>query len=240
MTEGNVSVGTVEHLLCALALCGIDNVSIDIDGDEVPILDGSAIPFVYLLSEAGRRSQSAPKRVLKIERTVEVSLDNKVARLTPCDRFVAELHIDFSHPAIASSRQSLTLDQNQHSFVQELARARTFGFIRDIDLLRSKGLCRGGSIDNAIVLNDAVVINTDGLRYEDEFVRHKMLDVIGDLYVEGMMIEGYFYAERTGHGLNNLLMRELLSSMDNYSIQVLDNKKPSEDGLIALPLALGF
>ena len=240
ITEDEVSVSTVEHLMCALALCGIDNLHIDIDGDEVPILDGSAIPFVYLLGEAGRRAQASAKRVLKVERPVEVTMKGKVARLSPCDRFVAELHIDFRHPVIANSKQSLKLDQHQHNFIHELARARTFGFMDDIDHLRAMGLCRGGSIDNAVVLNDSAVINVDGLRYEDEFVRHKMLDVIGDLYVEGLMIKGYFYAECTGHGLNNLLMRELLSSEANYSIQLLDSKKPSIDGYAEFPLALSF
>ncbi len=205
-----VSVSTVEHLLSALAGVGIDNARIDIDAGEVPIMDGSAGPFVFLIQSAGVVEQDAPKWFIRIKETVRVCQDDKIAELIPCDHFRVTFTIDFDHPAFTGTPLTKSFDFSATSFIKEVSRARTFGFIRDIDRLRVMGLARGGNMSNAIVLNDFRVLNKDGLRYVDEFVRHKTLDAIGDLYLLGKMLIGEFRGHKSGHYLNNQLLRTLL------------------------------
>ena len=217
-----VSVSTVEHLLSALAGVGIDNARIDIDAAEVPIMDGSAGPFVFLIQSAGVVEQSASKQFIRIREAVRVQEGDKIAELLPCDHFKISFTIDFGHPALASTRLAQSFDLSSTSFIKEISRARTFGFIRDIEQLRAKGLARGGSMDNAVVLDDSKVLNENGLRYADEFVRHKTLDAIGDLYLLGKTLIGEFRGHKSGHYLNNRLLRALIGRPDAWEIVSLD------------------
>ncbi len=204
-----VSVATVEHLMAALAGCGVDNLLIEIDGPEVPIMDGSAAPFVFLIECAGMRISDRPRRYLRILETVRIEDGLKRAELAPCSGFSASFEINFDTPAIG--RQIYGFDLNSASFKTELCRARTFGFLKDVDQLQAMGLARGGSLDNAIVIDDGRVLNETGLRYADEFVRHKLLDGIGDLSLCGAQIKGRFSACRSGHGLNNALLHAVFA-----------------------------
>lgn len=205
-----VRVQTVEHLLSAAAGLGLDNLVVELSADEVPIMDGSAGPFVFLLQSAGIQELDAAKRFIRIKRPVQVSVDDKWARFDPFDGFKVSFCIDFDHPAFGDEVQTASVDFSTTSFVKEVSRARTFGFIRDIEYLRARNLARGGSMDNAVVLDDYRVLNNDGLRYENEFVRHKILDAIGDLYLLGHGLIGAYSGYKSGHALNNQLLRALL------------------------------
>lgn len=209
LIQDGVRVATVEHLLSALAGLGIDNAYVDLSAAEVPIMDGSAGPFVFLVQSAGIEEQSAPKRFVRIKQPVVVRDGDKWARFEPFDGFKVGFSIDFNHPLFTSSTSSAEIDFSTTSFVKEVSRARTFGFMKDIEYLRERNLALGGSMDNAIVLDDYRVLNEDGLRYEDEFVKHKILDAIGDLYLLGHSLIGAFYGYKSGHQLNNQLLREL-------------------------------
>ncbi len=209
--KDGVRVSTVEHLMAALAGLGIDNCYVDVSADEVPIMDGSAAPFVFLVQSAGILEQGAPKRFTLIRKAVEVRDGDKWARFEPFNGFKVKFTIDFDHPVFRHEDQAIEVDFSTTSFVREISRARTFGFMRDIEALRKKDLALGGSLENAIVVDDYRVLNEDGLRYRNEFVRHKILDAIGDMYMLGHSLIGSFTAYKSGHALNNKLLRELLS-----------------------------
>ncbi|MGD8808114.1 MAG: UDP-3-O-acyl-N-acetylglucosamine deacetylase [Gammaproteobacteria bacterium] len=230
-------VSTVEHLLAAMAGLGIDNAYVDLTAAEVPIMDGSAAPFVFLLQSAGIEEQSAPKRFIRILKPIEVSEGDKWARLTPYDGFRLQFRIDFDHPALRKHRQESDLEFSSTAFLKEISRARTFGFLRDIETLRAKDLTLGGSFDNAIVMDEYRVLNEDGLRFTDEFVRHKLLDAVGDLYLLGSCLVGRFTAYKSGHRLNNLLLRELLAHPETYEAVVYDDTRRSP---VSYQLAAGF
>ncbi len=210
LAKDGVRVSTVEHLMAALAGLGIDNCFVDLSSDEVPIMDGSAAPFVFLIQSAGILEQGAAKKFIRIKKPVIVRDGDKWARFEPFNGFKVAFTIDFDHPVFADQSKSAEMDFSSASFVREISRARTFGFMRDIEELRKRDLARGGSLDNAIVIDDYRVLNTDGLRYKNEFVRHKMLDAIGDLYLLGHSLIGAFTGYKSGHALNNTLLRELL------------------------------
>jgi UDP-3-O-[3-hydroxymyristoyl] N-acetylglucosamine deacetylase len=217
--KAGVSVSTIEHLMAALSALGVDNVLIEMDGPEVPIMDGSALPFVQLLDRAGFRRQPMPQSVIEILKPVHVIEGDKRASLLPCDRFEMRFEIEFDSAVIGY--QVVDLVVTEDSFRDELMSARTFGFLEGVEALRAAGLARGGSMDNAIVIDGDKVLNAEGLRYTDEFVRHKALDAIGDLYVLGMPILGRFEGIKAGHGLNNALVRALLSRPDAYQVVTL-------------------
>ena len=216
LEQDGVRVSTVEHLMSAFAGLGIDNAYVDLSNSEVPIMDGSAGPFVFLIQSAGIEEQSAAKRFIRILEPVEVRLDDKWARFDPYDGFRVSFKIDFNHPVFKSHQSFASVDFSTNSFLKEIARARTFGFMRDIEMLRERNLVLGGSMDNAVVLDDYRVLNEDGLRYEDEFVKHKVLDAIGDLYLLGHGLIGAFSGYKSGHELNNLLLRELLERHSSW------------------------
>ncbi|MCM8855171.1 MAG: UDP-3-O-acyl-N-acetylglucosamine deacetylase [Candidatus Thiodiazotropha sp.] len=216
LVQEGVRVSTVEHLLSALAGLGIDNAYVDVSAAEVPIMDGSAGPFVFLLQSAGVEEQNKAKRFIRIKRKVEVEEGDKRASFEPFDGFKVSFSIDFDHPAFKERSQFATVDFSSTSFVREVSRARTFGFLRDIEMLRQKELALGGSLDNAVVVDDYRIMNDDGLRYEDEFVKHKILDAIGDLYLLGHSLIGAFSGHKSGHALNNRLLRELINQQDAW------------------------
>jgi UDP-3-O-[3-hydroxymyristoyl] N-acetylglucosamine deacetylase len=209
--ENNVKIKTTEHLLAALAGLGVDNAYIDLSSEEVPIMDGSAGPFVFLIQSAGIEGQNAAKRFIRITKTLQVTDGDKWARFEPYNGFKVGFTIDFKHPAFKKSAANAEIDFSTTSFVKEVSRARTFGFMKDIEYMRDRNLALGGSLDNAIVLDNYRVVNEDGLRYEDEFVKHKILDAIGDLYLMGHSIIGAYFAYKSGHGLNNQLLLALLA-----------------------------
>src|SRR5690606_4351502 len=209
-------VSTVEHLLSAMAGLGIDNAFVDLTAAEVPIMDGSAAPFVFLIQSAGIEEQSAPKRFIRVLRPIKVTEGDKWAQLKPHDGFRVNFEIDFDHPVLKKHRQKMGLDFSTTAFLKEVSRARTFGFLRDLETLRARDLTLGGSLDNAIVMDDYRVLNEDGLRFRDEFVRHKVLDAVGDLYLLGSSLIGEFTAYKSGHRLNNLLLRAMLEQPDSY------------------------
>ena len=211
LSEGAGKVMTVEHLLSALAGLGIDNCYIDLSASEVPIMDGSAGPFVFLLQSAGIQEQAAPKRFIRIKSPVEAREGDKVARFEPHEGFKLDFTVEFDHPAIPAAQSRAVIDFSTTNYVKEVSRARTFGFMRDLEFMRERNLGLGGSMDNAIVLDEFRVLNEDGLRYADEFVRHKILDAIGDLYLAGRPIIGAFHGFKSGHALNNKLVRALLA-----------------------------
>lgn len=211
LVKGDVKVQTVEHLMSALAGLGVDNVYVDLDAPELPILDGSAGPFVMLLQQAGLEQQPAPKRFLRVKKRVEVTEGDKWARLDPYDGLRLSFSISFDHPVIERTTQSVTVDFAETSYLKEIARARTFGFTHEVEALRESGLALGGGLENAVVLDDYRVLNADGLRYADEFIRHKLLDATGDLYLLGKPLLGAFSAHKSGHALNNRLVRSLLA-----------------------------
>ncbi len=210
LVNGDVRVCTVEHLLSALAGLGIDNCYVDLSSNEVPIMDGSAGPFVFLVQSAGIEEQSLAKRFIRILEPVEIRRGDKWARFEPYDGFKVSFKIDFDHPVFEPHTSFASIDFSTTSYLKEISRARTFGFVRDLEMLRERKLVLGGSLDNAVVLDDYRVLNEDGLRYEDEFVKHKMLDAIGDLYLLGHSLIGAYSGYKSGHELNNLLCRELL------------------------------
>ena len=225
LEKGDVRVSTVEHLLSAMAGLGIDNAYVDFSAPEVPIMDGSASPFVFLLQSAGIEEQNALKQFIRIKRKVVVSDEEKTATFLPFNGFKVGFTIDFDHPVFQGRNQTVSLDFSTTSFVREVSRARTFGFMRDIEYLRERNLALGGSVENAIVIDDYRILNEDGLRYEDEFVKHKVLDAIGDLYLLGKSLIGEFQGYKSGHALNNKLVRELLKQEDAYEIVTFDEEK---------------
>jgi UDP-3-O-[3-hydroxymyristoyl] N-acetylglucosamine deacetylase len=216
-------VSTVEHLMSALFGLGIDNAYIDVSAEEVPIMDGSAGTFVFLLQSAGIEEQAAPKRYVRILKTVELEKGDKKVRLEPFNGFKVGFEIEFRHPVFDTTRNTVEVDFGQVSFVREVARARTFGFTQDVEMMRSRGLGRGGSLDNALVIDDFRVLNADGLRMDDEFVMHKALDAVGDLYLLGRPIIGAFHGHKSGHELNNLLVRKLLADPSAWEEVTFDS-----------------
>lgn len=211
LTNGAARIATVEHLLSAFAGMGIDNAYVEVSAPEVPIMDGSAGPFVFLIQSAGVREQSALKPFIRIKKPVIVEDGDKWARFDPYEGFKVTFSIDFDHPVFRNRRQTVEVDFSRTSFVREISRARTFGFMRDIELLREKRLALGGSLDNAVVVDDYRILNEDGLRYDDEFVKHKVLDAVGDLYLLGCSLIGAFSGYKSGHALNNQLLRVLMA-----------------------------
>ena len=226
LVDGGVRVGTVEHLMSAFAALGLDNLLVEIDAPEIPIMDGSAAPFIFLMREAGIVEQFAAKRFIRIKRPVEYRHGDKWVRLTPHEGFRIELSIDFAHPAFSRSSQTAVLDFAEMSFLEEISRARTFGFMHEVEFMREHGLGLGGSLDNAIVLDEADVLNAGGLRYGDEFVRHKVLDAVGDLYMVGAPIIGAFAGFKSGHALNNQLLRQLLADPAAYEWVTFEHQRP--------------
>lgn len=223
LVQGEAKVGTVEHLMSALAGLGIDNAVIDVDAPEIPIMDGSAGPFVFLIQSAGIVEQDAPKRFVRILRRVEVRDGDKLAAFEPYDGFKVSFTIDFDHPAFHQDHRWATVDFSTTAYVNEVSRARTFGFLRDLEYLRANNLAKGGSLDNAILVGDDGIVNEDGLRFDDEFVRHKMLDAIGDLYLFGHSILGAYEGYKSGHALNNQLLRALHDQPDSWTLVTFDN-----------------
>ncbi len=226
LEKNGVRVSTVEHLLSALAGLGIDNAYIDVSAAEVPIMDGSAGPFVFLIQSAGVEEQAAPKRFIRIKRPLRVQDGDKWASFEPYEGFKVTFTIDFDHPAFRDENKTASIDFSSTSFVKEVSRARTFGFMRDIEALRQRRLALGGSLDNAIVVDNYRVLNEDGLRYADEFVKHKILDAIGDLYLLGHSLIGSFTGYKSGHGLNNQLLRELLAQQDAWESVTFAEDEP--------------
>ena len=224
LSSGGVRIATVEHLLSAFSGLGIDNAIVDLSAAEVPIMDGSAAPFVFLIQSAGIAEQYAAKRFLRILRSIEVRDGDKWARFSPHQGFKVGFTIDFNHPMFRGRSRKSEIDFGKTSFVREVSRARTFGFMRDIEKLRENQLALGGSLDNAIVLDDYRVVNADGLRYEDEFVKHKVLDAVGDLYLLGYSLIGAFTGYKSGHALNNRLLSELLHQRDAWEIVTFEDE----------------
>jgi UDP-3-O-[3-hydroxymyristoyl] N-acetylglucosamine deacetylase len=237
LQNGEGKVATVEHLLSALAGLGIDNVVIDLTAAEVPIMDGSAAPFVFLIQSAGIEELDAEKRFIRVLRPVEVTEGDKWARIEPYDGFKVNFEIDFDHPVLQKHRQRASLDFSTTAFLKEISRARTFGFLKDVETLRANELALGGSLDNAIVMDEYRVLNEDGLRFQDEFVRHKVLDAVGDLYLLGSCLIGEFTGFKSGHKLNNLLLRALLEQPDSYEEIVFDTARPSPVSYQLAPVA---
>jgi UDP-3-O-[3-hydroxymyristoyl] N-acetylglucosamine deacetylase len=238
ISNGGAKVFTVEHLMSACAGLGIDNLYIDITAEEVPILDGSASSFVFLLQSAGIVEQNEPKRFIRVLKTVEVregeGANVKWARLDPHHGYKLSFEIDFRHPAVDSTGQSVVFDMDVNDYTRDIARARTFGFTRDVEMMRANGLALGGGLDNAIVMDDYKVLNSDGLRYDDEFVKHKILDAMGDLFLIGKPLLASYVAFRSGHAMNNLLLRELLSQPDAYEVVTFEDARKAPPGLAQL------
>lgn len=229
LKEGNVRISTVEHLMSACAGLGIDNLHIDVSAEEIPIMDGSASSFVFLLQQAELEEQNVAKKYMRIKKTVEIregeGQSEKWARLEPYDGFRLDFFIEFNHPAIDSAHQRAVVDLSEVSYVRDVARARTFGFMRDVETLRGMGLARGGSLENAIVMDEYRILNPHALRYDDEFVRHKILDAIGDLYLVGYPLLASYTAHKSGHALNNRLLHALLMQPDAYEIISFDTQE---------------
>jgi UDP-3-O-[3-hydroxymyristoyl] N-acetylglucosamine deacetylase len=238
ISSGGAKVHTVEHLMSACAGLGIDNLYVDITAEEVPILDGSSASFVFLLQSAGVELQNAPKRFIRVLRPVEVregeGANAKWARLTPYHGYKLSFEIDFDHPAVDSTGQRVEFDLGQGNYSRDIARARTFGFTKDFDVMRSRGLTLGGSMDNAIVVDDYKVLNAEGLRYDDEFAKHKILDAIGDLYNAGRPMLAAYTAFKSGHALNNLLLRKLLDDPSAWDIVSFDDEAKAPAGFAEL------
>lgn len=229
-----VRVGTVEHLMSAFAGLGIDNCYVDVSAAELPIMDGSAGPFVFLLQSAGVIEQNALKKFIRIKKSIEVKDGDKWVRFEPYHGFRMQFTIDFAHPVFEHGQQTVSIDFADNSYVKEISRARTFGFMREVEALRAMGLARGGSLDNAVVLDEYRILNTDGLRYEDEFVRHKALDAIGDLYMLGHPVLGSFSAYKSGHALNNRLLRTLLADNEAWEYATFERPEEAPRGFVQL------
>lgn len=225
LVKGDVCIDTVEHLLSACAGLGVDNAYIEVSAAEVPIMDGSAGPFVFLLQSAGIEEQTRAKKFIRIKRTVEVVDGDKKARFEPYNGFSVRFSIDFDHPVFRDRSQTAELEFSTTAFIKEISRARTFGFMRDFEYLRANNLALGASFNNAIAVDDYKILNEDGLRYEDEFVKHKVLDAIGDLYLLGHSLIGRFTGYKSGHGLNNLLLRELLKQEDAWEFATFEDEQ---------------
>jgi UDP-3-O-[3-hydroxymyristoyl] N-acetylglucosamine deacetylase len=241
ISNRGAKVHTVEHLMSACAGLGLDNLYVDITAEEVPILDGSASSFVFLLQSAGITLQRAPKRFIRVTQPVEVregqGANTKWARLEPYHGYKLSFEIDFDHPAVDSTGQRVEFDMSLGNYSRDIARARTFGFTKDVEMMRANGLALGGGLDNAIVMDDYKVLNSDGLRYDDEFVKHKILDAMGDLYLLGKPLLAAYSAFRSGHALNNQLLRELLSRPDAYEVVAFDDEKKAPGGFAQLARA---
>jgi UDP-3-O-[3-hydroxymyristoyl] N-acetylglucosamine deacetylase len=241
ISHGQAKVHTVEHLMSACAGLGVDNLYVDITAEEVPILDGSAASFVFLLQSAGIELQNAPRRFVRLLKPVELSQGEganlKWARLTPYHGYQLSFEIDFSHPAVDSTGQRVMFDMSTDSYSRDIARARTFGFTKDVEMMRANGLALGGGLDNAIVMDDYKVLNAGGLRYDDEFVKHKILDAMGDLYLLGKPLLAAYSAFRSGHALNNLLLRELLSQPEAWDVVTFEDDKQAPRGFAQLARA---
>ena len=227
LERGGVKVPTVEHLLSAMAGLGIDNAFVELTAAEVPIMDGSAAPFVFLLQTAGIEEQKAPKRFVRVLKPVKVTDGDKWAILRPYNGFKVNFEIDFDHPVLKKHRQTMSLDFSTTAFLKEISRARTFGFLRDLETLRAKDLTLGGGLDNAIVMDDYRVLNEDGLRFRDEFVRHKVLDAVGDLYLLGYSLIGEFVGFKSGHRLNNQLVRAMLEQSESHETVTFEDQRVS-------------
>ena len=238
---GNAKVHTVEHLMSACAGLGVDNLYVDITAEEVPILDGSAASFVFLLQSAGIVLQNAPRRFIRLLKPVEVrdglGASQKWARLEPYHGYKLSFEIDFGHPAVDSTGQQVVFDMSTDSYSKDIARARTFGFTKDVEMMRANGLALGGGMDNAIVMDDYKVLNAGGLRYDDEFVKHKILDAMGDLYLVGNPFLASYSAVRSGHALNNLLLRELLNRPEAWDLVTFEDDKRAPKGFAQLARA---
>jgi UDP-3-O-[3-hydroxymyristoyl] N-acetylglucosamine deacetylase len=234
LANGDAKVHTVEHLMSACAGLGVDNLYVDITAEEVPILDGSAASFVFLLQSAGIELQNAPRRFIRITRPVEVregsGATEKWARLEPYEGYQLSFEIDFDHPAVDATGQRVVFDISTGSYSKDIARARTFGFTKDVEMMRANGLALGGGLDNAIVMDDFKVLNAEGLRYDDEFVKHKILDAMGDLYLIGKPFLARYSARRSGHALNNLLLREVLKRTDAWEVVTFADAKLAPQG----------
>ena len=234
LVRGEVKIYTVEHLMSALSGLGIDNAYVDLDGPELPIMDGSASPFALLLQQAGLEEQAAPKRFLRVRKLVEVREGDKWARLEPYQGFRLSFSIDFRHPVIERSTQSVTVDFAETSYLKEIARARTFGFMHEVENLKDSGFALGGGLENAVVLDDQGVLNAEGLRFADEFIRHKLLDAIGDLYLLGGPLLGAFAAHKSGHALNNRLARAALADAGALESVVFERAEEAPAGVARL------
>jgi UDP-3-O-[3-hydroxymyristoyl] N-acetylglucosamine deacetylase len=235
LVHGGSRVSTVEHLLSAMAGLGIDNAFVDVSASEVPIMDGSAGPFVFLIQSAGIEEQNAAKKFIRIKRPVTVEHGDKRASFLPFNGFKVSFTIDFDHPVFRDRTAHAEVDFSSTSFVKEVSRARTFGFMHEIEYLRSQGLARGGSVDNAIVVDEYRILNQDGLRYDDEFVKHKVLDAIGDLYLLGYSLIGEFRAHKSGHALNNASLRALIADSDAWEMVTFDDPKDAPISYVTAP-----
>jgi UDP-3-O-[3-hydroxymyristoyl] N-acetylglucosamine deacetylase len=234
LVRGEAKVYTVEHLMSALSGLGIDNAFVDLDAQELPIMDGSASPFALLIQQAGIEEQGAPKRFLRVKRRVEVKDGDKFARLDPYEGYRLSFSIDFRHPMIERSTQSVTVDFAETSYLKEIARARTFGFMHEVEDLKDSGFALGGGLENAVVLDEQGVLNSEGLRFADEFIRHKLLDAIGDLYLLGRPLLGAFTAHKSGHGLNNRLARAALAETGALETVVFERAEETPAGVARL------
>ncbi len=239
LQQGECRVSTVEHLMAAFAGLGIDNAYVDVNASEVPIMDGSASPFVFLIQSAGLAEQNVPKRFIRIKRPITVSDGDKWVRIEPFDGFKIRFAIDFNHPVIKQSAQVAEIDFSTASFVKEISRARTFGFVRDLEYLREQCLALGGSLDNAVVIDDYRILNAGGLRYDDEFVRHKILDAIGDLYLLGHSLIGQISGYKSGHALNNQLARSLLANADAWEMVAFADARQAPVSFLQPVLTVG-
>jgi UDP-3-O-[3-hydroxymyristoyl] N-acetylglucosamine deacetylase len=239
LVQNDAKVYTVEHLMSALSGLGIDNAYVDLDGPELPIMDGSASPYALLLQQAGIEQQAAPKKFLRVKKPVEVRDADKWARLEPYEGFRLSFSIEFRHPVIERSTQSVTVDFAETSYLKEIARARTFGFMQDVEDLKGSGLALGGGLDNAVVLDERGVLNAEGLRFADEFIRHKLLDAIGDLYLIGRPLLGAFTAHKSGHALNNRLARAALTEAGALETVVFERAEEAPAGVARLAAQSG-
>ncbi|MCB1827713.1 MAG: UDP-3-O-acyl-N-acetylglucosamine deacetylase [Coxiellaceae bacterium] len=224
LSKGDVRIATIEHLMSALAGVGVDNAYVDLNASELPIMDGSAGPFVFLIQSAGIEEQNAPKKFIRIKRRVEIQEGDKLVRLEPYEGFKITFRIDYDHPIINEGEQLSTFDFSTTSYVKEVSRARTFGFLSDYEYIRKNNLALGASLDNAIVLDEYKILNEDGLRYSDEFVKHKMLDAIGDLYLLGHSVIGAFTGYKSGHSLNNQLLQAVLADQEAWEIVTFEDE----------------
>ncbi len=233
VNDSGVRISTVEHLTAALSSLGIDNLYVDVNAPEIPVMDGSAQPFIYLFASVGVKDLSEPKQFIRVVRKVRVDNEGKWAELNPCESgFHLDLQIDFDHPAMDREKQHYAMDFTGENFARDISRARTFCFMRDVEYMHAHNLALGGSLENAVVLDDLRVINPEGLRYDNEFVKHKLLDAIGDLYMDGHSILGSFKAYKTGHDLNNRLLRALISDPANYEVIQFTNAQAKESRAI--------
>ncbi|MFT7223356.1 MAG: UDP-3-O-[3-hydroxymyristoyl] N-acetylglucosamine deacetylase [Cellvibrionaceae bacterium] len=238
LVSRGVKVSTVEHLLSAMAGLGIDNAIVEVSAAEVPIMDGSAGPFVFLIQSAGIREQDASKKFIRIKKALDITEGDKKVSFKPFNGFKVSFSIDFDHPAFRNRSLEATIDFSSTSFVKEVSRARTFGFMHEIEYLRSQGLAKGGSMDNAIVVDNYRVLNEDGLRYEDEFVKHKILDAIGDLYLLGNSLIGEFSAHKSGHALNNKSLRQLIAQKDCWEVVTFDDEAEAPISYVKLAMSV--